>query len=108
MVNLMRNAIEAMDDAPVKHLAVRARLLDQEHVEISVADTGHGVPDNLISQLFQPFISTKAKGMGLGLSICRTIVEAHGGHLSVDPDMSGGTIFKFTLSHISKEKLYAS
>jgi two-component system sensor kinase FixL len=108
MVNLMRNAIEAMDDTPVKQLAVRARLLDHEHVEISVADTGHGVPDNFINQLFQPFISTKAKGMGLGLSICRTIVEAHGGHLSVEPDMSGGTIFKFTLSHISKEKLYAS
>ncbi len=108
MVNLMRNAIEAMEDTPVKNLVVRARLLDHEHVEISVADTGHGVPDDLINQLFQPFISTKAKGMGLGLSICRTIVEAHGGHLSVESDNGGGTIFKFTLSHISKESLDAN
>ncbi len=108
MVNLMRNAIEAMEDTPVKILAVRARLLDQEHAEISVADTGHGVPANLINKLFQPFISTKAKGMGLGLSICRTIIEAHGGRLSVESDHGGGTIFKFSLSRISNESLDAN
>jgi two-component system sensor kinase FixL len=73
-----------------------------------VADTGHGVPDDLISQLFQPFISTKAQGMGLGLSICRTIVEAHGGHLSVESDIDGGTIFTFTLPRASRENDNAS
>jgi two-component system sensor kinase FixL len=104
----MRNAIEAMEDTPVKILAVRARLLDHDHVEISVADTGHGVPGHLINKLFQPFISTKAKGMGMGLSICRTIIEAHGGHLSVESDNNEGTIFKFTLSRVSKENLDAS
>lgn len=108
MVNLMRNAIEAMEEMPVKILAVRARLLDHDHVEISVADTGHGVPGHLINKLFQPFISTKAKGMGMGLSICRTIIEAHGGHLSVESDHGGGTIFKFTLPRVSKECLDAS
>jgi two-component system, LuxR family, sensor kinase FixL len=108
MVNLMRNAIEAMEGSETKHLAIRARPLGREFVEISVADTGHGVPDDLISQLFQPFISTKAQGMGLGLSICRTIVEAHGGHFSVESDMDEGTIFTFTLPRASRENDNAS
>ena len=108
MVNLMRNAIEAMEGSTVKSLAIRARPLGREHVEISVADTGHGIPDDLIGQLFQPFISTKAQGMGLGLSICRTIIEAHGGHLSVESDVSGGTIFTFTLPRASRENDNAS
>jgi two-component system sensor kinase FixL len=107
MVNLMRNAIEAMEDSTVKTLAIRARPLGREHVEISVADTGHGVPDDLISQLFQPFVSTKAQGMGLGLSICRTIIEAHGGHLSVGSDDGGGTIFTFTLPRALRENDHA-
>jgi two-component system, LuxR family, sensor kinase FixL len=108
MVNLMRNAIEAMEGSETKHLAIRARPLGHGYVEISVADTGHGVPDDLISQLFQPFISTKAQGMGLGLSICRTIVEAHGGHLSVKSDIGGGTMFTFTLPRASRETDNAS
>jgi two-component system, LuxR family, sensor kinase FixL len=107
MVNLMRNAIEAMEGTAVKNLAIRARPLGSEYVEISVADTGHGVPDDLISQLFQPFISTKAQGMGLGLSICRTIIEAHGGHLSVESVGSEGTIFTFTLPRASRENDHA-
>jgi two-component system, LuxR family, sensor kinase FixL len=108
MVNLMRNAIEAMEGTETKQLAIRARPLSREYVEISVADTGHGVPDDLISQLFQPFISTKAQGMGLGLSISRTIIEAHGGHLSVESDSSEGTIFTFTLPRALKESENAS
>jgi two-component system, LuxR family, sensor kinase FixL len=105
---LMRNAIEAMEGTETKQLAIRARPLSREYVEISVADTGHGVPDDLISQLFQPFISTKAQGMGLGLSISRTIIEAHGGHLSVESDSSEGTIFTFTLPRVLKESENAS
>jgi two-component system sensor kinase FixL len=108
MVNLMRNGIEAMEHAPIKQLAICARPCGPEQVEISVADTGHGVPDDLIGQLFQPFISTKAQGMGLGLSICRTIIEAHGGHLTVQSIAGEGTIFKFTLPRASKEMLDAS
>ena len=103
LVNLMRNAIEAMADSPKKHISIRARLLGLEQVEISVADSGHGVPDELIGQLFQPFITTKAQGMGLGLSICRTIIEAHGGHISVESDNGAGTIFRFTLPRVLKE-----
>jgi two-component system, LuxR family, sensor kinase FixL len=103
MINLMRNGIEAMNDTLVKRLAIRARQKGTDQVEISVADTGHGVPADMIDQLFLPFISTKAKGMGLGLSICRTIVEAHGGQLSVDSTADNGTIFTFTLTRALRE-----
>jgi two-component system, LuxR family, sensor kinase FixL len=108
MINLMRNGIEAMTDSSVKQLAIRARQKGADQVEISVADTGHGVPADMIEQLFLPFISTKAKGMGLGLSICRTIVEAHGGHLSVDSNSDTGTIFTFTLTRALRENHDAS
>jgi two-component system, LuxR family, sensor kinase FixL len=103
MINLMRNGIEAMDDSPVKQLAIRARPKGTDQVEISVADSGNGVPADMIDQLFMPFISSKAKGMGLGLSICRTIVEAHGGQLSVDSSADNGTIFTFTLTRVLRE-----
>ena len=108
MVNLMRNAIEAMDNSPAKKLAIRARRKGNDHVEISVADTGHGVPVEMIDHLFQPFMSTKAKGMGLGLSICRTIVEAHGGRLSVYSDSESGAIFTFTLTRAERDAHNAS
>jgi two-component system, LuxR family, sensor kinase FixL len=108
MVNLMRNAIEAMEKTPTKHLAVRARPRDENQVEISVSDTGSGLPPEMIGQLFQPFVSTKAQGMGLGLSICRTIVEAHGGRLTVEPGADGGTTFRFTLMRASRENQDAS
>ncbi|MBW8294478.1 MAG: PAS domain S-box protein [Sphingopyxis sp.] len=103
MVNLMRNAIEAMHKSTTKHLTVRARGHKQNQVDISVSDTGHGLSDEMAGQLFQPFVSSKAQGMGLGLSICRTIVEAHGGKLSVAPNPDGGTIFRFTLTRVSRE-----
>lgn len=103
MVNLMRNAVEAMECSTIKHLAIRARRCGTDYAEISVADTGHGVPEVMQGQLFQPFVSTKAQGMGLGLSICQTIIEAHGGQMSVEAEQGGGTIFKFTLPLASVE-----
>jgi two-component system sensor kinase FixL len=66
-------------------------------VEIDVADTGPGLRGDLVTRLFQPFVTTKRRGMGLGLSICRTIVEAHGGRLWREPNPVGGTIFRFSL-----------
>ena len=66
-------------------------------VQVSVTDTGPGLDADVASQLFQPFVSTKAGGMGLGLSICQTIVEAHGGRIWLDCPAGGGTIFRFTL-----------
>ena len=70
---------------------------DDNMIAISVADTGSGIAPDIASQLFQPFITSKAQGMGVGLSICRTIVEAHGGRITVAPNPAGGTIFRFTL-----------
>jgi two-component system, LuxR family, sensor kinase FixL len=103
MVNLMRNAIESMQSSSTRYLIIRARSQTQNQVEISVSDTGHGISDEMAEDLFKPFVSTKAEGMGLGLSICRTIVEAHGGKLTVTPNPEGGTIFRFTLSRVTRE-----
>jgi two-component system, LuxR family, sensor kinase FixL len=103
MVNLMRNAIEAMENAAPKHLIIRARSFGDDQVEVSIEDTGPGIAPELQQSLFQPFTSTKAQGMGLGLSICRTIVEAHDGRLTMESPEAGGTIFKFTLSRADRE-----
>jgi two-component system sensor kinase FixL len=108
MVNLMRNAIEAMEHSATKRLIIRARSRDHEQVEISVADTGQGIAPDILQNLFQPFNSSKSQGMGLGLSICRTIIEAHGGRLTVDSVDADGTIFKFTLTRASRETVDAS
>jgi two-component system sensor kinase FixL len=72
-------------------------------VAVSVADTGSGIAPELMSQLFQPFVTNKRHGMGVGLSICRTIVEAHGGQITVEPNPAGGTIFLFTVPAASGE-----
>lgn len=103
MVNLMRNAIEAMEGEPVKFLTISARPRSKEMAEILVADTGHGISAEMRDQLFLPFVSTKARGMGLGLSICRTIVEAHGGQLTVEAAPDRGTQFTFTLPRAPDE-----
>jgi signal transduction histidine kinase len=67
-------------------------------VEVTVRDSGPGLPAEDPEQLFQPFFSTKANGMGLGLAICRSIVEAHGGELRAWPDTAGGAAFQFSLN----------
>jgi two-component system sensor kinase FixL len=66
-------------------------------VAISVTDTGPGIAAEIVDRLFQPFVTTKTQGMGVGLSICRSIVEAHGGRLWMAPNPTGGTIFRFTV-----------
>jgi two-component system sensor kinase FixL len=73
-------------------------------VAISVTDSGAGIAPEMTSQLFQPFITSKAHGMGVGLSICRTIVEAHGGRITVEPNPAGGTIFCFTVQAPTEEE----
>jgi two-component system sensor kinase FixL len=78
---------------------------DDDMIAISVADTGSGIAPEIASQLFQPFITSKAHGMGVGLSICRTIVEAHGGQITVEANPGGGTIFRFTLRTAQAEEL---
>jgi two-component system, LuxR family, sensor kinase FixL len=104
LLNLIRNAIDAMMDTPRRELTVSVAPTDHQMIEISVADTGSGIPEEVASQLFQPFFTTKAHGMGVGLSICRTIVEAHEGRIGMRPNPGGGTIFYFTLRAVTKEE----
>jgi two-component system sensor kinase FixL len=98
LVNLLRNGIEAMSESIRRELVVTTTRRAQEMVEVSVADSGPGIAPELIDHLFQPFHSTKRDGMGLGLSICRTIVEAHGGRIRAEQNPTGGTIFRFCLA----------
>jgi two-component system sensor kinase FixL len=97
LLNLLRNAVEAMQEVEKRELDITTRQAADGMVEILVADTGPGIAPEIASRLFQPFTTTKAQGMGVGLSISRTIVEAHGGHLTVEPNRSGGTVFRLTL-----------
>jgi C4-dicarboxylate-specific signal transduction histidine kinase len=97
IVNLIRNAFEAMVDQEPRKVTVSTRALDDETIEIAVADVGPGIPYEIAGRLFEPFVSSKRDGMGLGLSISRSIVEAHEGQLKADPNPAGGTIFRFTL-----------
>jgi C4-dicarboxylate-specific signal transduction histidine kinase len=98
LVNLIRNAFEALAGTERRReLDVVANLMNDETIEIVVADNGPGLPSEVAGHLFEPFVSTKHDGMGLGLSICRSIVEAHGGLLRYEPKPRGGTTFRFTL-----------
>jgi two-component system sensor kinase FixL len=105
LLNLMRNAIEAMEDADKRELVVSTALAPDDMVEISVSDTGTGISPEVTAQLFQPFVTTKRQGMGVGLSISRTIVEAHGGSIAPRPNPEGGTVFSFTLPAVTKEEV---
>ena len=105
LLNLMRNAIEAMAESPRRELLVSSRAAEDNMILVSVVDTGSGIAPEMATQLFQPFVTTKQRGMGVGLSISRTIVDAHGGQIWADPNPEGGTIFRFTLRAVSKEEL---
>jgi len=105
LLNLMRNAIDAMGISPRRELLVSSQAADENMILVSVVDTGSGIAPEMMSQLFQPFVTTKKHGMGVGLSISRTIVDAHGGQIWADPNPEGGTIFRFTLHAVTKEAL---
>lgn len=97
LLNLIRNAVEAMQETPRRELVVVTSLGEDEMVRVDVTDTGTGIAADVAEHLFQPFVTSKAQGMGVGLSISRTIIEAHGGHLWAEPNPDGGTIFRLTL-----------
>lgn len=104
LVNLIRNAIEVMSEGGSRRqLEIATLTKGGDLVEVSVSDTGTGIAPEIAAQLFQPFVTSKSQGMGLGLSICRTIIEAHGGKIWVDSPPGGGTIFRFTLRTANQE-----
>lgn len=97
LVNLIRNSLEEVASIPQAKIDVVTRQIENEKIEISVADNGRGVVLHVIDKLFQPFVSTRRDGMGLGLAICRSIVESHSGKLWYEPNPGGGAMFRFTL-----------
>jgi two-component system sensor kinase FixL len=105
VLNLIRNAIEAMAERPTRQLVISSAVLSDRMVRVSVSDTGTGLSPDILPQLFQPFVTTKTHGMGVGLSISKTIVEAHGGRLWAEPKPEGGTVFHLTLKLAGHEVL---
>jgi two-component system, LuxR family, sensor histidine kinase DctS len=112
LLNLARNAMQAMDEARLARpslvfevrkagAGVTAAAPGKEWLEFAVADVGPGIPPEVQARLFTPFFTTKPEGMGLGLSLCRTVVEQHGGFLAFEPNQPQGTIFRFTLPQVA-------
>ena len=97
VVNLVRNSMEALAESARRELTIRTARAPGAAVEVQVSDTGPGLAEEVLKQLFQPFVTTKAKGMGLGLSISRSIVDAHGGRLQASSNLAGGVTFSLTL-----------
>jgi two-component system sensor kinase FixL len=102
LLNLIRNAMDAMETSQTRDLVVAIAPADGGHVRISVTDSGSGISPEIAEQLFQPFITTKRHGMGVGLSISRAIVEAHNGRIWAEPNPTGGTTFHFTIAVVNE------
>ncbi|RWL80619.1 MAG: PAS domain-containing sensor histidine kinase [Mesorhizobium sp.] len=102
LINLMRNAMEAMRDSAKRELIVRTTR-DDGHMLIEVADTGPGISNDIAANLFQPFVTSKASGMGIGLSISKRIVEAHGGEIGARRNGNGGATFRLSLPIATEE-----
>jgi signal transduction histidine kinase len=101
VVNLVMNAAEAMHSVQGRVLTVRSELSKPDMVHVSIKDTGTGVDPSNLDRIFKPLFTTKESGMGMGLSICHSIIESHGGRIWASPDINGGSIFQFELPVIS-------
>ena len=97
ITNLIRNGIDAMAETADRHLTISTARRGSGEVEVSVADTGSGLAEEVVPRLFQPFVTTKPDGIGIGLSICRTIINAHEGQIWATANPGGGTVFHFTV-----------
>lgn len=106
LMNLVKNAAEAMQDKPLEERLIRIDACDKHNsIEVSVSDRGSGISEEHLDELFSPFFTTKSEGMGMGLNICRSIIEFHKGRLWVDANPEGGSIFRFTLAQETKIEL---
>ena len=105
LLNLIRNSVEAMAETKQREIVIATVPTEDGMVEVSVSDTGPGIAPEIAQALFQPFVTTKRQGMGVGLSISRTIVESHGGKIWVEENPTGGTTFRFTLRGVTNEDI---
>ena len=101
LLNLILNAMDAMEGRPGPHLLRIGIRTDDAHVIITMEDSGPGIGDGELEQIFKPFVTTKADGMGMGLSICRSIIQAHGGSLKAQPS-DYGAVFRIVLPRIER------
>jgi two-component system, LuxR family, sensor kinase FixL len=97
LINLVRNSLEAMAGADRRELDLTTTLRRPDLVEFAVVDSGPGIDPDVADRIFEAFVTTKRSGMGMGLSICRSIIESHGGRLEFEPNPEGGALFRFTL-----------
>jgi two-component system sensor kinase FixL len=101
-INLMRNAVDAMRDSRRRELHVDVAPAPGGFIAVTISDTGSGIADETLPRLFEPFMTTKKEGMGVGLSICKTIVESHGGAIWARNNPNAGATFAFTLPNASE------
>ncbi len=104
ILNLVMNAIEAMSSSQIRVLRIKTALSQPNKVHVSVEDTGTGIKPSDVDRLFKPLFTTKARGMGMGLSICQSIIETHGGRIWVSPGANGGSIFQFELPMAARKE----
>ena len=97
LFNLIRNAIDAMEDQPSAPVVIQSKWINEQYLEVSICDIGYGITEENRARLFHPFFTTKTSGMGMGLPICQSIIQSHGGELKHSPGSPQGSIFSFTL-----------
>ena len=97
ILNLVMNAIESMDSAEPRVLSIKSEITEHNGVRVSIADTGSGIDPANLNRVFKPMFTTKARGMGMGLSICKSIIESHNGRIWVTAGSPRGSIFQFEL-----------
>ncbi len=104
IINLLTNALDAIDDQPVENrrITINTKTEKPSDIIVSVSDSGGGIDPDKMEEIFNPFYTTKSQGMGLGLAICRSIIEAHDGQLDCENNPDGGATFSFTLPSSSK------